>query len=418
LHATGAVTTIERPTHASIASATVLLVVAVALLAFACGGDRDPAAAPRADIELFSREGCSRCDEAKQWLSDLHARRPDVTIAVTDVGDRAGRRRFVAVAKRAEMAAVGVPAFWVRGKLVVGFAGPEVSGARIEALLVGADGPGTLPGESEAGTCLVEPQAPCGETTAASASDHVALPVFGTVRVSDLGLPLFTMVIGLVDGFNPCAMWMLLFLLSFLAGLRSRRKMLLIAGEFVLVSALAYYALMAAWMAVFSVIGLSRAVQIALGLVGLFVGSVNVKDFFAFHRGLTFSIPESAKPGLYRRMRTVVQAETLPLALAAAAVLAVLVNFIELLCTAGLPALYTQILASLELPAWKRYVYLGLYDVFYMLDDMIMVSIAVVTLGHRKLQERGGRWLKLLSGAVMLTLASILLFRPAWLTRW
>jgi hypothetical protein len=193
--------------------------------------------------------------------------------------------------------------------------------------------------------------------------------------------------------------------------------MLLIAGEFILISALAYYAFMAAWIAVFSVIGLSRAVQIALGLLGLFVGAVNVKDFFAFHKGLTLSIPESAKPGLYRRIRAVARAETIPLAMLAAAVLAVLVNFIELLCTAGLPALYTEVLASQGLPAWKRYAYLALYDVAYMFDDMIAVGVAVVTLSRHKLQERGGRWLKLLSGAVMLALALVLLFRPEWLSR-
>jgi len=339
-----------------------------------------------------------------------------VTIAVTDVGaDPEGRARFRSVAEQVEMTAVSVPAFWVRGTLVVGFNGPS-TGARIEALLAGAAAPGTLPGDGEAGTCSIEPQTPCAETSVGPPPDQVTLPLFGTVRARDLGLPLFTIVIGLVDGFNPCAMWVLLFLLSFLASLESRGKMLLIAGEFVLVSALAYYAFMAAWIAVFSIIGLSRAVQVTLGLLGLFVGAVNVKDFFAFHKGLTLSIPESAKPGLYRRMRAVVRAETIPLAMLAAAVLAVLVNFIELLCTAGLPALYTQVLASQGLPAWRRYAYLVLYDVFYMLDDMIMVTIAVVTLSHRKLQERGGRWLKLLSGAVMLALALILLFRPGWLS--
>ena len=137
---------------------------------------------------------------------------------------------------------------------------------------------------------------------------------------------------------------------------------------------------------------------------------------------MTLSIPESAKPGIYRRMRAVVQAETLPLplplALVAAAVLAVLVNFVELLCTAGLPALYTEILVSQHVPPWKRYLYLVLYDAVYMLDDMIMVGIAVATLGHHKLQERGGRWLKLSSGAVMLTLALVLLLFPGRLTRW
>lgn len=396
-----------------------LLGLLLALLLVACARASSPPVTPRADVELFTREGCPRCEEAKRWLTDLQARRPGISVALTEVGaDAAGRARFASVAARAEMAAVSVPAFWVRGSvLVVGFSGEATTGVRVEALLAGAEAPGTLPGDTEAGTCSIEPTAPCGETTVTPAPDQVTLPMFGTIRVRVLGMPLFTIAVGLVDGFNPCAMWVLLFLLSFLASLRSRGKMLLIAGEFVLVSALAYYAFMAAWIAVFSLIGLSRPVQIALGLLGLFVGAVNLKDFFAFHEGLTFSIPESAKPGLYRRMRAVVQAETIPLAMLAAAVLAVLVNFIELLCTAGLPALYTEVLAAQGLPAWKRCAYLGLYDVAYMLDDMIMVGIAVVTLGHRKLQEGGGRWLKLVSGAVMVALALVLLFRPGWLTR-
>jgi uncharacterized membrane protein HdeD (DUF308 family) len=145
------------------------------------------------------------------------------------------------------------------------------------------------------------------------------------------------------------------------------------------------------------------------------VGAVNIKEFFAFHRGVTLSIPESAKPGLYKRMRAVVRAESLPVALLGAAVLAVLVNFVELLCTAGLPALYTQVLAQQPLAPWQRYAYLGLYNLAYIFDDALMVTLAVATLSRAKLQERGGRWLKLLSGAVMTALALLLLFKPEWL---
>jgi threonine/homoserine/homoserine lactone efflux protein len=114
-------------------------------------------------------------------------------------------------------------------------------------------------------------------------------------------------------------------------------------------------------------------------------------------------------------MRAVVRAESLPSALAAAGVLAVMVNVVELLCTAGLPALYTQLLAEKRLSAWEHYAYLGLYNVAYMADDMIMVGIAVATLSRRKLQEKEGRWLKLLSGAIMVLLGLLLLFKPTWL---
>ena len=91
-------------------------------------------------------------------------------------------------------------------------------------------------------------------------------------------------------------------------------------------------------------------------------------------------------------------------------------NIVELLCTAGLPALYTQILTLQELPAWANYAYLFLYNVAYMLDDAMLLTVAVVTMSHRKLQEQEGRWLKLLSGAVVLTLGLLMIFQPDWLS--
>jgi hypothetical protein len=118
---------------------------------------------------------------------------------------------------------------------------------------------------------------------------------------------------------------------------------------------------------------------------------------------------------MYARVRRILQAEHLPGALAGVIVLAVLVNTIELLCTAGLPAVYTRILTLHQLPWWAYYGYLGLYNVAYMLDDSMILILAVATLGRRKLQEKEGRWLKLLSGVVMLGLGTALIVQPAWL---
>jgi hypothetical protein len=248
-----------------------------------------------------------------------------------------------------------------------------------------------------------------------SQSDIIDVPFFGQLRVRDLGLPLFTFLVGLVDGFNPCAMWILVFLLSVLVNIRDRRKILLIAGTFVLVSGLAYFAFMAAWLNLFMLIGIARAAQVLLGLLALLIGAINVKDFFAFKKGVSLSIPESSKPELYRRVREIVSAKYLTAALAGVVVLAVIVNMIELLCTAGLPALYTQILTMHGLPWWKNYAYLALYISAYMLDDALLLTIVVVTLSHRKLQEREGRWLKLVSGVVIFALGLMMIFRPQWL---
>lgn len=245
--------------------------------------------------------------------------------------------------------------------------------------------------------------------------DDIDVPVLGRLNASQLGMPLFTLAIGLVDGFNPCAMWVLLFLLSILVNLKDRRRIMAIAGSFVVVSGLAYFAFMAAWLNVFMLIGYLRPIQIGLALLAIVIGSIHVKDFFAFKQGVSLSIPESAKPGIYARVRRIVTAEHLAGAVVGAVTLAILVNIIELLCTAGLPALYTNILTQQGYSSSVKYAYLGLYIAAYMFDDSLMVLIVVMTLSKRKLQEGQGRWLKLLSGAAILLLGVVMLFRPDWL---
>lgn len=245
--------------------------------------------------------------------------------------------------------------------------------------------------------------------------DSVQTRWFGPLSVSRLGLPLFTLALGLLDGFNPCAMWVLLFLLSILVHLRDRARMLLIAGTFVLVSGAVYYAFMAAWLNLFLVVGLSTPLRLLLGAVALAIGAINLRDSFNASHGFTLAIPEPAKPGIYARIRATLQARNLPLALIAAASLAVVVNFIELLCTAGIPAIYTAVLTQQNLDTGAHYAYLGLYILGYIADDALMVAIAVIALGSRKLTQRAGRWLKLISGAAMAVLGAILILRPGWL---
>ncbi|WP_455378314.1 glutaredoxin family protein [Petrachloros mirabilis] len=349
---------------------------------------------PSPELEVFVRLGCPHCETAKVFLEELQRERPSLTISVHDISDDpAAHRRLLMLAAEKGVTTVGVPSFLIGTELIVGFLSADTTGREIRAKLD------------------LHAQAP----VVPSDVDSIKTPWFGHVRLNDLGLPLFTIAIGLLDGFNPCAMWVLLFLLSLLVNLRDRWKMALIAVTFVVVSGVVYFAFMAAWLNVFLLIGFSRAVQVGLGGIALLIGAINVKDFFALHRGVSMSIPEPAKPGLYARTRAVLQADNLAGALIGIVILAVLVNVIELLCTAGFPALYTQILAMQQLPLWAYYGYLSLYNLAYVFDDGLMVAIAVVTLSRTKLQERTGRWLKLISGMVMAGLGGILLLAPKWL---
>jgi hypothetical protein len=204
-------------------------------------------------------------------------------------------------------------------------------------------------------------------------------------------------------------MWVLILMISMLAAVGDRRRMLAIAGTFVAVQGIAYFAFMAAWLNLFLLIGLSRASEIVLGAIALVAGAINVKDFLAFGRGVTLSIPKSAKPGIYQRMRGLMNEERLAVAIGGTIVLGVLVQLVELVCTSGLPALYTRILTLRQLDPWTYYGYLLLYNVMYMVDDVMVLTIGVVTLSQHRLQEKEGRLLKLVSGLVMLGLGIYLI---------
>jgi glutaredoxin len=368
------------------------------------------------DIEVFVREGCPHCAAAKRFLVELQRERPGLRILFHDVGkDPAALSRLNALAETKNVRPIGVPAFYLQGELLVGFLNEQTTGTQLRAML----DRGGHPASSNAppGACLPQTATPCDTQPLGPPTERNSIEtgLFGRLTVHALGLPLFTLAIGLLDGFNPCAMWVLLFLLSLLVHLRSRTKMAFIAGTFVLVSGLVYFAFMAAWLNVFLWVGMARSVQMLLAFVATAIGIINVKDFFTLRQGLSIGIPETAKPGLYARGRAVLQADNLLAATCGIVVLAVLVNAVELLCTAGFPALYTEILTLRRLPRWEYYGYLGLYNVAYMLDDAVMVGIAVVTLSHHQLQTGGARWLKLISGLVMIGLGSLLLVKPDWL---
>jgi hypothetical protein len=249
-----------------------------------------------------------------------------------------------------------------------------------------------------------------GAGAPAPAPERFEVTLLGrTITLDDVGLPAFSIAMGLLDGFNPCSMWVLLLIISMLAPLNDRKRMLAIAGTFVLVEGISYFLMMTAWLNLFLLIGLSRASQIILAVIAIVAGLINVKDFFAFGRGITLSIPDSAKPKIYSRMRGILHAPTYTAAIVGTIVLALLVQVVEFMCTSGFPALFTRILTLRQLDTASYYGYLLLYNAAYMLDDIIVLGIGVTLLSRHRLQEKEGRALKLLAGLVMIGLGIYLL---------
>lgn len=384
------------------------LVGAIVVLAALLVGQVIPTIAADAtlppEVEVFVREGCSHCEAAKTFLSELARERPGLRVSFVDIRrDPDALARLSELSRNAGIARPGVPTILIGAELIVGFDTPATTGTQIRSALDHTRLPTAAGGAS---VCGVADEIACK----APSEDSVQIPFTSQkVSVDDVGLPLFTIVIGLLDGFNPCSMWVLILMISMLATLGDRRRMLAIAGTFVVIEGIAYFAFMAAWLNLFLLIGLSRISEIAIALLAIIAGAINLKDFVAFGHGITLSIPAAAKPGIYARLRTILRAEHLWPALAGTAVLAVLVQIVELLCTSGFPALYTRILTLRQLDTTAYYGYLLLYNLMYMLDDIIILAIGVATLSQRRLQEKEGRFLKLAAGLVMLGLGIYLL---------
>jgi glutaredoxin len=366
-----------------------------------------------ADIEVFVREGCPHCADAELFLQKLKREQPTLNIVFHDViHEESSLQQLEGLVKQQGTGAVRVPAFQINGQFIVGYADELTTGQLIRNALSQAQ---SRKNPDTSRSCGAEPVQSCeaGTQKQAQPPEPYFLDFLGhRLSLDEVGLPVFTLVMGLLDGFNPCSLWVLLLMISLLAPMMDRLRMFAIAGTFVAVEGLAYYVFMTAWLNLFLFIGISRISEIGVAVIAMLAGMINLKDFWFYGRGYSLSIPESAKPGIYARMRRILYAQNLIGALIGAVLLAILVQVVELLCTSGFPALYTRILTLKHLESWSYYGYLLLYNLAYMLDDMILLTLGIITLSQKRLQEREGRWLKLISGVVMVGLGIYLIGTP------
>ena len=351
----------------------------------------------RVHLYFFWSQKCPHCLKAIPFIDSLKQDYSWLEVHSAEVSqNRQNLQRYVEMASSLDHEARSVPAFFICGKLITGYDSPEGVGQQIL---------------DHAHACRQQP------AMAFSAADDRALmlPFIGTVEPESNSLLVFTLIIAGMDSFNPCAFFVLMFLLSLMVHARSRSRMLLIGSTFVGISALIYFLFMAAWLNLFMMIGAVPTITLIAGMVAIIIGIINAKDYFLFRQGPSLSIPESAKPSLYRRMRNLLKADNISTMLLGTATLAVAANSYELLCTAGFPMVYTRLLTLSELSSLQHYAYLVLYNLIYVIPLMIIVIVFSYTLGAYKLTEQQGRFLKLLSGLMMLGLGLIMLFAPGLL---
>lgn len=340
-------------------------------------------------ITLFYTRDCPHCHEAMRYL-DAWADQPHEfrwILQYYDITDnRENHQRLQAYLDSHQSQFFGVPMIFIGNRVIHGFQKGYTESAIKEAV---------------------------SKLTGAEDDSHetITLPFIGQVDPTTFPLFVFTVVLGLLDGFNPCAMWVLMFLLGLLIHARSRRKVLMIGLIFVIASGVVYFGFMAAWFNLFVLLGFSRIITIILAIAAFVMGIINVKEFFMFKKGPSLMIPEGQKDKLFAKMRRVVQEKKPWLAIMMTIGLAFFVNLIELACTIGLPAIFTKTMVDRQIPDLQKWMYLVLYNVMYVIPLLVIVLVFAVTMGGKKLQEKHARVLKLMSGLLMLGLGVFLLIR-------
>jgi cytochrome c biogenesis protein CcdA len=397
---------------------TALRLCAALVLAWpAAGAQSQPP--ERLDAYVFWALGCPHCERELEFLKGVEAAEPRLRVHYFEVSrDAASRRAFVAIAERLALDDLSVPLAVIGDATMVGYSTDETTGVelrrRIDVCLAKGcpDSVAPVLRSLAAGEAKGAKRAEAAERLVPR---EISLPFFGTLDTASISLPLLTLALGALDGFNPCAMWVLVFLIGLLLGMEDRLRMWVLGAAFIAGSALVYFLFMAAWLNFLLFIGAVVWVRSGVALVALAGGIHYLREYFRNPGAACELTAPQARRRVFERLRALAGERSFWLALAGIVALAFAVNLVELLCSAGIPAVYTQVLALSEIPAWQYYAYLALYILVFMLDDLFVFVVAMKTLQVAGATTRYVRFSHLAGGVVLLAIGALLLLRPEWL---
>jgi len=364
-------------------------------------------------IYLFYQTTCTHCHEELLFLTRIQPLYPSLEIKEFPVDISESNRELWGRFTNAYSAtSSGVPQTYIGDELIVGYGNYETTGKLIEDRIKGCIAGGCndsyinvlrSEGNQTINTSIVE-------------NYVINYPFIGSVDLRTLSLPVLSVLVGLLDGFNPCAMWVLIYLIMMLTGTNDRKKMILIVGTFVVSSGVWYFLIMTAWLNLFLLIGLTDITRIIIGILAVGGGLLNLKDYVTLPKAVCKVTDAASQSEIMKRVDKLTKPSIVPATLLGIIMLAFTVNTIEFACSAGFPAIFTRILALSKLPALEYYLYILIYIFFYMLDDMIVFSIAVITLSSSDFSVKYGKFSQLVGGVLLLLLGLLLIFAPQLLS--
>lgn len=367
-----------------------------------------PVIASEATIYFFWATGCPHCAKEKQFLDKLQDKYPQLEIKNFEIADKQNLILLQKLGRELKADVSGVPFTVIGREYFVGYLNDETTGSRIEEAVKCA----VQQGCEDVISNLSEEESRYVKQQPKSIPDTLTVPVFGQISVKSLSLPALTFIIAFLDGFNPCAMWALLFLISLLLGMKDRVRMWILGTAFIVASAFIYFLFMSAWLNLFIFLGYVAVVRIVIGLIALFAGGYYLRDYLLNKSGGCSITGNENRQRIFEKLRSITQKPQFLLALGGIILLAFAVNTVELICSAGLPAIYTQVLALSNLPVWQYYLYLSFYILIFLLDDLFIFFTAMITLQATGIDGRYSRYSHLIGGILMVIIGGLLLFKP------
>jgi len=384
-------------------------IAAVFLLIFGLFIPAKIEAQEKVSLHLFWSYGCPHCQKEKIFLAKLVEKYPQLEIKDYEVSS--SQTNAALLKKAGDFLGVnvsGVPFTVIGQEYFVGYLNDETTGKEIEAAVNYAlendcqDVVGSLFSRNEESD----------QDKVKGATDIIEVPIFGQLDTKKLSLPVLTFVIALLDGFNPCAMWVLLFLISLLLGMKDKKKMWVLGSVFIVASGFVYFLFLSAWLNLFLFLGWVTWIRILVGLIALGAGGYYLWDYITNKSGACRVMGSKKKQKVFDNLKKVTQKKQLGLAVLGMIVLAFAVNLVELVCSAGLPAIYTQVLSLANLPTWQYYLYLIFYILIFMLDDLVVFFVAMTTLKITGLSTKYSRFSHLFGGILIFIIGLLLIFKP------
>jgi cytochrome c biogenesis protein CcdA len=373
-------------------------------------------------IEVFEREDCGHCQDEKAFLNQLQKQRGDLILVFHDISEPIHKEHFIQLTELEGMPKV-TPITIIDSIVLQGFDTAETTGKRIEQIIEATKGKEQLTFEefiaaggskeifAEVGTCeegdlecLIEPE-----------EYLVNIPFVGPVDVAKYSLPTLSLVLGFVDGFNPCAMWVLVLFLTILLEVGSRRRMFEMAGLFIFAEGVMYYLILNVWMTAWDFVGLDRIITPIVGLVAVGAGFYFLYNFYKADTTCKVGDLDSKRKTTERIKQYATVPLTFPVVLGILG-LAFSVNIIEFACSVGIPQTFTKVLDLNYLSFASKQFYNFLYILMYMVDDIVIFGLALYSFDKIGLTTaKYTRFSHFLGGILMVLLGLILLTKPTLL---